>query len=422
MNIIVCLIRLMFLIVLLHFMCILLLYGNEELEPKRPEPSPSVIFVKRKRPKPTLLLTSASVPPELKKYVDPDGFVSTGDIDDMWIRDSTAQIWPFRNSHYLLAKKILAKQADYIKEDVYANSYHRKANTSPTPQEKRLGREGRVATRNYELDSGAYFLRLLHALQDKRFKEVVQLIIDTWILEQHHEEKSPYRYPELSRKGLGSKTGYTGMTWTGFRPSDDKCIYHYLIPSNLFAVKAIHDVLQIFPDIIGASKLANDIEIGIQTYGTWTDEENITRYCYEVDGLGGCNKMDDANLPSLLSIPYFNKNNLHDPVWKNTYDWVWSHRNPYFYKGSAAEGIGSPHTPKNYIWPLSLVARGLVDSSTTASMIDVLNRTSANGKLHESFNKDNPKKYTREDFSWPNMLIKEILFTENKFLERPEPH
>lgn len=350
-----------------------------------------------------------SIPTELEKYVDKDGFVSTGDIDDMWIRDSTAQIWPFRKSHYILAQKILAKQADYIKEDVYANSYRRKAKTSLTSYEKRLGRYGRVATRNYELDSGAYFIRLLCALRDTRFEDVVQLLVDTWIIEQHHEDKSPYRYTELSRNGLGTKTVYTGMTWTGFRPSDDKCIYHYLIPSNLFAVKVLRDVLKIFPNIIGASKLADEIELGVKSYGTWTDDKGVIRYCYEVDGMGGCNRMDDANLPSLLSIPYFDSSKFNDPIWKNTYDWVWSNNNPYFYKGTVADGIGSPHTPKNYIWPLSLITRGLVDPTKATVMIDMLKRTSTDGKLHESFDKDNFKKFTREDFSWPNMLVKELI-------------
>ena len=40
----------------------------------------------------------------------------------------------------------------------------------------------------------------------------------------------------LSREGKGAlvKSG-VGLTWSGFRPSDDACIYGYLIPSNMFA-------------------------------------------------------------------------------------------------------------------------------------------------------------------------------------------
>ena len=126
------------------------------------------------------------------------------------------------------------------------------------------------------------------------------------------------------------------------------------------------------------------------------------------DVLSGCNKMDDANVPSLLSIPYLDPEGYDHVIWQNTYEWIWSSKNPYFYKGTAAAGIGSPHTPAQYIWPMSLVMRGLVDTTVAEEMRDQIEKTKVRGKLHESFHKDDPKRLTREDFSWPNELYKEL--------------
>ncbi|GMI10852.1 hypothetical protein TrVE_jg620 [Triparma verrucosa] len=348
-------------------------------------------------------------------------FVRTGDIPDMWIRDSVAQVWPYRDSHPSIIANVLRQQSFFIQHDVYANSYkdhHRELNSLPIA-EQRLGRGGWVATRNYELDSGCYFLRLLHhawkynELDAEPFRRTVQLLVDTWVLEQHHEDRSPYRYPELPRNGLGTPVAFTGMTWSGFRPSDDACKYGYHIPSNLFAASVLKHVLELFPNMANVARLREDILRGVQDFGTWIDDNSVERYCYEVDGLGGCNKMDDANLPSLLSIPYFG-NEFDETLWENTYDWVWSERNPYFFKGTDAEGIGSPHTPHNYIWPLSMIARGLVDTNVQDEMMNAVERTNVGGKAHESFHKDDFTKYTREDFSWPNALMRSSLRLSEK--------
>ena len=359
------------------------------------------------------------IPPEFteaKRIGDDKIFVRTGDILDMWIRDSTAQVWPYRDSHPELVADVLRQQSFFIQHDVYANSYkdHHRAPKSLPKAEQALGRGGWVATRNYELDSGCYFLRLLHHawksthLNVTDFRPTVELLVRTWIVEQRHEDKSPYRYPELPHNGVGTPVGYTGMTWSGFRPSDDACMYGYHIPSNLFAATMLRHVLTMFPDMDGANRLRQDILDGVQQYGTWMDDNGVERYCYEVDGLGGCMKMDDANLPSLLSIPYFDPD-YDRALWNATYDWVWSDANPYFYSGKAAEGIGSPHTPTNHIWPLSLIARGLVDPSVRDEMKDMVERTNVGGKAHESFHKDDFTKYTREDFSWPNALFTELI-------------
>jgi len=361
-----------------------------------------------------------TIPDSLKPYVTnhPEGglFVKTGDIPEMWIRDSVAQVWPYRDSHPGMIAEVLYRQSEFILHDVYANSYNLKWQVSDKLNRhmQTLGRGEWVGTRNYELDSGCYFLRLLyhawkkHQLEIKTFRPSVELLVETWQVEQYHEEQSPYRYPELKRNGLGTPVKWTGMTWTGFRPSDDPCTYGYHVPDNLFAAKALEYVSEMFPDIKEARTLRQQILTGVQEHGTWTDNDGKKRYCYEVDGLGGCNKMDDANVPSLLSIPYLDPEGYNHVIWQNTYEWIWSSKNPYFYKGTAAEGIGSPHTPAQYIWPMSLVMRGLVDPTVAEEMRKQIEKTKVRGKLHESFHKDEPKRLTREDFSWPNELYKEL--------------
>lgn len=251
-----------------------------------------------------------------------------------------------------------------------------------------------------------------HKLEVEPYRAVTELLIDTWRVEQHHEEQSPYRYPELARNGLGTPVAYTGMTWTGFRPSDDPCKYGYHIPANLFAAKVLSSVIRMYPDLWIAQTLQQDILRGVHTHGTWI-RNGKRMYCYEVDGLGGCHKMDDANVPSLLGIPYLDESGaVYDRrIWENTYEWVWSRDNPYFFVGSAARGIGSPHTPHMYVWPMSLLIRGFVDSDPNVrlTMLQVVDATTAGtGRAHESFHVDNPKKFTRADFGWANALWKEL--------------
>ena len=240
-----------------------------------------------------------TIPDSLKAYVTPHSkgglFVKTGDIPEMWIRDSVAQVWPYRDSHPGMIAEVLYRQSEFILHDVYANSYN--LNWQKTKQlnhhMQTLGRGEWVGTRNYELDSGCYFLRLLyhawknHHLDIHSFKETVSLLIETWQIEQYHEEQSPYRYPELKRDGLSSPVAWTGMTWTAFRPSDDRCEYGYLIPANLFAAVELEHVVEMFPDMQQATTLRNEIVAGVLKHGTWTDTDGKKRYCYEADGLGG---------------------------------------------------------------------------------------------------------------------------------------
>jgi meiotically up-regulated gene 157 (Mug157) protein len=209
------------------------------------------------------------------------------------------------------------------------------------------------------------------------------------------------------------------MTWSGFRPSDDACSYGYLIPANMFAVVVLGYLAEIARDVWGdtemeteARRLAGEIDAGIQAHGIVEHPSYGAIYAYEADGLGHHALMDDANVPSLLSIPYLGYRGADDPLYQNTRRFILSRGNPYFFEGSAAAGIGSPHTPHRYIWPLALAMQGLTatDPAERERMLDLLERTDAGTQyMHESFFADNPGRFTRSWFAWANALFSELV-------------
>ena len=369
-----------------------------------------------------------------------DTFVITGDIDAMWLRDSTAQVL-----HYIrfsdapevarLIEGLIARQAKCILIDPYANAFNVTDNgrswTEDEPKQSPW-----VWERKYEIDSLCYPLMLAWRYYDKTrseaiftdaFQRAVEAIVSTFETEQHHE-KSGYYFirrdcpptDTLTHDGRGAPVGYTGMTWSGFRPSDDACELGYLIPSNLFA-SVVMDYAASFARHMGDEALAARAEAlkaaicaGIAKYGMVEDQDLGTIYAYETDGLGHYTMMDDANVPSLLSLPYLGVCAPDDPTYLRTRAWVLSAKNPFFYQGQTARGVGSPHTPKGYIWPIALCMQAMTstDDREIAALIRALLSTDAGtGFMHESFDPDDPAKFTRSWFAWANSLFGELIYT-----------
>jgi hypothetical protein len=373
----------------------------------------------------------------LKPQPDGSVFVITGDIPAMWLRDSAAQVRPYlqlakTDPRFLqLISGVVKRQMDFVLIDPYANAFNEAANGHCHNRDK-TDMGPWVWERKYELDSLCAPLKLAHDLWtdtghrahlDETFEKAACLIVDTVRVEQNHQT-SAYRFERfdcppgdtLQNEGLGNPIGFTGMSWSGFRPSDDSCIYNYLIPSNMLAVVSLRNLaaLPVRDDQlkVDALNLAQEIESGIEQYGKAVHSVHGTVYAYEVDGLGHSNLMDDANVPSLLAMPYIGYCTPDDATYRNTRRFVLSSENPYFYQGRAARGIGSPHTPKDYIWPISLCMQGLTstDRHEKLALLETLMRTDAGtGLMHEGFQKDDPAQFTRPWFAWANSLFAEFV-------------
>jgi len=254
------------------------------------------------------------------------------------------------------------------------------------------------------------------------YAKALDNILSTLQREQDHPRNSRYSHKELAENGRGRSVGYTGMIWTGFRPSDDACYYNFLIPSEMFAVVALGDMAEIERDVYHnvvkaneAKALRDEVQRGIQTYGLVLVPKYGYIYAYEVDGLGHAILTDDANIPSLLSAPYLGYSQSNDRYYENTRRFLLSQDNPSFYQGQVARGIGSFHTPDHWIWPLALIVQGMTATSNNEKQ-DILTQLLASDPgdhlLHESFDPNDPRRFTRQDFGWPNALFSEFVMTQ----------
>jgi uncharacterized protein len=239
------------------------------------------------------------------------------------------------------------------------------------------------------------------------------------VIEQHHEEKSPYRYSELPREGLGPPTAHTGMVWSAFRPSDDRQKYSYNLPDNMYLWGALRRLLLLNEAVwqdrfitTTATTLMSDVHRGIKQHGIVEVEPGVRVYAYEVDGLGGMlADFDDPNLPSLLAVPLLGYDLYNKQIYATTRARILSHKNPYFFEGAQLKGLGSPHTARNFVWPLATAVEALTaegDDSVVrqASLLrDLLKMASGNGLAHESVHVDNLDTITRPEFGWANAMM-----------------
>ena len=159
-------------------------------------------------------------------------------------------------------------------------------------------------------------------------------------------------------------------------------------------------------------ELASEVENAIKKYAVVKHPKYGKIYAFEVDGFGNTYLMDDSNAPSLLSLAYLGDVKPNDPIYRNTRKFVLSDSNPYFFKGKAGEGIGGPHIGYDMIWPMSIMMRAftsLDDAEIQNCMVSLMNTDAGTGFIHESFNKDDPKNFTRAWFAWQNTLFGELV-------------
>ena len=352
-------------------------------------------------------------------------FIITGDIPAMWLRDSTWQVAPLLNSNHPQVVNLLIElsktQVELFLIDPYANAF----NPSPSGEcwhKDFLDQSPWVFERKFELDSWASVLYLARMIIEKydrwdhideKFNDALEVMLNLAQREQRHDPETyvfkrdnGVSHDSLSHEGRGAPTAYTGMIYSAFRPSDDACVYGYLVPSNFFFLNELENLSQRLKTPKSES-LARDIRSGIEKYAVI---DNL--YAYEVDGLGNALFMDDANIPSLLSLPLLAGTSLDVDLYRNSREFILSHENPYFFSGVRASGVGSQHTPKNHVWPISMSVEALTSPSNEKKLktLDILETTDAGtGNMHEAFNVDRPEEFSRAWFSWADMTYVQLV-------------
>ncbi|XXQ35839.1 Glycoside hydrolase family 125 protein [Plasmodiophora brassicae] len=380
----------------------------------------------------------------------PSTFVITGDIEAMWLRDSTNQVLPYtrfaREDGRLrrMLCGVIQRQAEMVVADPYANAFNANASGHGWSRDQRRPPMSDIVFEGkYELDSLAAVLKLANqyyastsdrtcfTLNDNRFLRAATTIVDTITNEQsstaNNVDDATYLFQRettvatdtLMLQGRGAPGKRTGMSKCYFRPSDDSNTFPFSIPSNAMACVELRKLsallLTVYGDNAEATRLASravllsgEIADAIDQHGTVQGQY----YAYEVDGFGNYVFMDDANIPSLLSLPLLGFVTTQSALYKATRARVLSSHNPYWFSGSAGAGVGGPHVGMGQIWPMGIIVQALTsdDDEEIATCLQTLRSTTAGTFfMHESFDKDDCHKFSRPWFSWANSLFGELI-------------
>jgi meiotically up-regulated gene 157 (Mug157) protein len=381
----------------------------------------------------------------------PDTYVITGDIDAMWLRDSSAQVWPYmafidrdKDLKDLIAG-VINRQTRYILKDPFANAFYNDPNKVGEWTSDLTDMKPGVHERKWEIDSLCYPIRLAYnywkttgdtAPFGGQWQKAIKTILKVFKDQQQKESRGEYSFQRTTSKATDTRAlkgyGYpvkpVGLICSAFRPSDDATVFSFLIPSNFFAVVSLTQAATMMRDIAGDKEtarlldaLSEEVQAALKKYAIVEHPKYGKIYAFEIDGFGNHLLMDDANVPSLLSLPYLDAVDAADPIYQNTRNFVWSLDNPFFFKGKAAEGIGGPHVGMDMVWPMSITMRGLTSTNPEEIKECVEALKSVHGEtgfMHESFHKDDPKNFSRSWFAWANTLFGEFLWkTYNEYPE-----
>jgi uncharacterized protein len=371
----------------------------------------------------------------------PDTSVITGDIPAMWLRDSSAQVWPYLplaskdDALRSLLEGVIRRQTRCLLIDSYANCFMADLDAPPLQSSRNdlTDMKPGVGERKYELDSLCYPIRLAHGYWkntgdtrpfDSAWKLAMLTVLHTMRVQQRKDGLGPYHFQRAAINptdslvnGIGNPVKPVGLIASAFRPSDDACSLSFLVPANLFAVTSLRQLSEMSNAILHdpataneASALADEVQATLQQYALISIDSG-TIWAYEVDGYGSHILMDDANVPSLLGLPYL-ASSPDAGVYARTRAFIWSEQNPWFFRGSAGEGIGGPHIGPDNIWPMSQIIYALTSSSNVeiSKAIQMLKASAvATGFVHESYNNNNSSLFTRAWFAWANTLFGELI-------------
>lgn len=380
----------------------------------------------------------------------PDTYVITGDIDAMWLRDSSAQVWPYLtllkedNELQQLIAGVIRRQTRCILKDPYANAFYKDPSKKSEWASDLTQMKPGVHERKWEIDSLCYTIRLAYGYWketgdsspfDAEWHQAIALILQTFKEQQRKTGKGPYSFMRRTEiqtdtvpgRGYGNPAKPVGLIYSMFRPSDDATIFPFLVPSNFFAVVSMRQAAEMAEQLANDKPLATDCRALADEVEHALNEHAVVHhpaagkiYAYEVDAFGNYYCTDDGNIPSLTSLPYLGAKKTNDSIYQNTRKMLLSDKNPYYCHGRAGKGLGGPHVGVDMIWPLGIIIQGLTstDDREIKECLTILQTTHAGtGFIHEAFNKDDAKKFTRSWFAWANTIFGE--FVLKTFNERP---
>ncbi|KAH0563446.1 hypothetical protein GP486_001983 [Trichoglossum hirsutum] len=392
-------------------------------------------------------------------------FIVTGDIDAEWLRDSTNQL----EQYHALARKdkkiynlilgAINTQAEFVIASPYCNAFqpparsHLPVSARPMDNVHPAYNPTTVFECKYELDSLAHFLALSSkfynstgstAFLTSRWYAALNAVLD--VLDDQamstFDNSSGMFIPNaytfqrhtstgtetLSLGGNGNPLNWgTNLVRSAFRPSDDATILGFYIPANAMMAVQLKRTAKIVRTA-GKIDLAENLhsrglalEKAVWEHGVVSHKKYGNVFAYEVDGYGSSIIMDDANLPSLLSLPKLGFLDSSDETYRNTRKMLLSKEgNPYYLKGRSFHGIGGPHIGLRNAWPMSLLVQALTsdDDEEITGALELVKSASQLGLIHESIDVKIPSSYTRSWFAWANSLYSVVILD----LAQRKPH
>ncbi|PNP46590.1 hypothetical protein TGAMA5MH_02048 [Trichoderma gamsii] len=399
------------------------------------------------------------------KYFDPSlnlAFIITGDITAQWLRDTGNQfahlykLLPHDKNLQALVKAVINTEARYISQYPYCGSFQPPPESGLAPSVNDWATDvvvnppvnnQTVFECKYELDSLAGFLKITRSYyantKDSSFindnwnaamSQIVRVLYEQsqsswssdfeWVSYYNWTGTAGALSPMVPNSGNGEPKQANGLVASSHRPSDDLCVFNFITSDNAMMSVELANVANMLSKIGVQKSLATQLSQYSNTIkqAVWAHTRATNGiFAYETNGIGAQYIMDDANVPSLVSLPYLGFLERSDPTYQKTKAAMFSRANPYYAAGKSWNGIGGPHVNATYPWPMSHIS-GIFgtddDNEIKQRLAIILENTSGLGLIHESVNIYNTSVYTRPWFAWANSYFAEMILD----LAERKPH
>ncbi|KAM5341948.1 hypothetical protein ACJ41O_014979 [Fusarium nematophilum] len=390
------------------------------------------------------------------KYFDPSNnlaFIVTGDITAQWLRDTGNQfahlykLLPQDKNLKALVKAVINTEARYISAYPYCGAFQPppESGLAPTVNDYATLVKVNPPVNNqtvfeckYELDSLAGFLKIVRSYyantKDSSFindnwkaamNQILRVIdeqsqstwADDWTFVSYYNWTGMpgALQPPVPNGGNGEPKLANGLVACSHRPSDDLSVFNFITSDNAMMSVELDNVADLLNEIGKMKPLSRKLRQHAKTIrkAVWDHTRTANGlFAYETNGYGGQYIMDDANVPSLISLPYLGFLKRDDATYKKTKAALFSRANPYYAVGKNFSGIGGPHADATHPWPMSQISAifGTDDDDEIRQRLKlIVDNTSGLGLIHESINIYNSSDFTRPWFAWANSYFAEMV-------------